>query len=105
MDSFLLTVKVANLVSFKLHDQSNVSQAGTGNISTVITRKVSVISPVVGPRLFGRVRTFRFLSSLLGSSSFTWSSISTFFGTFLYFTLLQVPRKFPLTFSRSPGPS
>ena len=33
LDPFLLTQKVANLVSFKVHDQTNVSQAGTKNIS------------------------------------------------------------------------
>ena len=31
-DTFLLTLEVANLVSFKVHDQTNVDQAGTENI-------------------------------------------------------------------------
>ena len=31
-DTFLLTLEVANLVSFKVHDQTNVGQAGTENI-------------------------------------------------------------------------
>jgi len=47
LDPFLLTQKVANLVSFKVHDQTNVSQAGT----------------VVRPGLSGRT-FFSFLSYL-----------------------------------------
>ena len=34
-DPFLLTAKVANLVSFKVHDQTNVSQAGARNTSEI----------------------------------------------------------------------
>ena len=57
-DPFLLTQKVANLVSFKVHDQTNVSQTGTKNISdcTAVPRLlgVKVISPVIRPGLSGR---------------------------------------------------
>ena len=35
LDPFLLTEKVAHLVSFKVHDQTNVGQAGTENISDI----------------------------------------------------------------------